>query len=124
LNTLHIKDVGNNQIQFMWQRGDSFLTQYSHPIPVSNPLNSEEREELRWYLEDYLTDPYGFEFRAEKVEDKMTQWGESLFKMVFIKSEEDPDPRGMYQEAVRKGLRIVSCALAQMIPIFLIFLGN
>lgn len=92
MNTLHIKDLSNGQIQFMWQRGNS-LIQYSNSIPVSNPLNTEEKEELRWYLEDYLIYPYGFEFRAKKVEDKMAQWGESLFNMVFTKSDEDPDPR-------------------------------
>lgn len=103
----------------MWQRGNSLPIQYSHPIPVINPLNSEEREELRWYLEDYLTYPYGFEFRAKKVENNMTQWGESLFKMVFIKSEEDPDPRGMYQEAVREGLENCELCISSNDPSFL-----
>jgi tetratricopeptide (TPR) repeat protein len=104
LNVLHIKDLRNGQIQFMWQRENSLPMQYSYSIPVSNPLDSKDQEELRWYLEDYLTDPYGFEFRAKKVEEKMTQWGESLFKMVFIKSDEGLDPLAMYQEAIRNGL--------------------
>jgi tetratricopeptide (TPR) repeat protein len=119
LNVLHIKDLRNGQIQFMWQRGNSLPIQYSHPILVSNPLSSEEREELRWYLEDYLTYPYGFEFRARKVEDKMTQWGESLFNTVFIKSQEDPDPRGMYQEAVREGLKNCELCISSDNPSFL-----
>ncbi|MDQ1254276.1 MAG: hypothetical protein QG646_3507, partial [Euryarchaeota archaeon] len=103
----------------MWQRGNSLPIQYPHLIPVSHPLSPEEREELRWYLEDYLNYPYGFEFRAQKVENKMIQWGESLFQMVFIKSQEDPDPRGMYQEAVREGLENCELCISSNNPSFL-----
>jgi tetratricopeptide (TPR) repeat protein len=119
LNILHIKDVGNSQIQFMWQRGNSLPIQHSHLISISNPLSPEDKEELRWYLEDYLIYPYGFEFRAQKVENKMIQWGESLFQMVFIKSQEDPDPRGMYQEAVREGLENCELCISSNDPSFL-----
>jgi len=74
--------------------------------------------------------PYGFEIRANDVENKMIQWGESLFKMVFIKSDESPDPRRMYEESVIEELGNCELCISsddssfQMIPLFLTSLGN
>jgi len=75
------------------------------PIPFTDPLSVEDREALRWYLEEYLQFPYGAErFKAERVEKKMKEWGKSIFEQVFAKCDFDPDPRSLYQEAVRAGL--------------------
>jgi hypothetical protein len=39
------------------------------PVPFSSPLGEAEREDLRWYLEDYLIAPYAvYEERGRKVE--------------------------------------------------------
>lgn len=105
MNLLHITDSGNGVVEVSWRRGDAIPRRYPSLIPFANPLSPKDRNELRWYLEDYLQFPYGAEaYRARLVEQEMAEWGESLFEQVFIKAETDPDPRGFYQEAVREGL--------------------
>lgn len=105
MNLLHVTDLGNGHVQVSWQRGKAIPRQYPRPIPFADPLTVESRSELRWYLEDFLQFPYGAErWRAEQIEKRMAEWGESLFKQVFAKADLDPDPRGLYQEAVREGL--------------------
>lgn len=105
MNLLQISHYGAGQIQVSWQRGKMIPRHYPKPLPLTDPLTTYERKELRWYLEEYLQFPYGAERdRAQRIETRMAAWGESLFKQVFPKSAEDPDPRGFYQEAVREGL--------------------
>jgi len=71
-------------------------------VSYTDPLSVEDREALRWYLEEYLQFPYGAErFKAEQVEKKMKEWGKSIFEQIFAKCDFDPDPRSLYQEAVR-----------------------
>ncbi|MBM3242123.1 hypothetical protein FJZ31_38115 [Candidatus Poribacteria bacterium] len=61
MNLLHITDLGNGNIQVSWQRGNAIARSYPRPIQFTDPLNVKDRSELRWYLEDYLTFPYGAE---------------------------------------------------------------
>ena len=104
MNLLHVVDLGVGQIEVGWRRGNEIPRHYS-PLPFEDPLSSEDRRELRWYLEEYLQFPYGAEeSHARRVEEKMGEWGEALFSQVFPKVEADPDPRAFYQEAVRAGL--------------------
>ena len=104
MNLLHIVDLTEGQIEVGWRRG-SDIPRYYSPLPFEDPLSVEDRGELRWYLEQYLQFPYGAEeYRAGRVEHRMSEWGEALFSQVFPKAEADPDPRGFYQEAVREGL--------------------
>ncbi|MBU7018636.1 MAG: CHAT domain-containing protein [Theionarchaea archaeon] len=104
MNFLEIRDIGNGQVQITWQRGNT-VRPCLQPLPFEDPLTLEDKKELRWYLEDYLRFPYGAEeWHAQEVEKKMAAWGESLFNQVFSKCDFDPDPRALYQEAVREGL--------------------
>jgi len=119
VNLLKISDLGDGHIQVLWQRGNEII-QYQHSIPFADPLSMEDKNELRWYLEEYLQFPYGAEeYRAEKLEQRMAEWGETLFNQVFIKSEQDPDPRGFYQEAVREGLMHCELCISSEDPVFL-----
>jgi len=87
-----------------WSRGHE-RREYPGSVKFSDPWTKPDRRDLRWYLEEYLRFPYGAErFRAEQVERRMAAWGESLFKQVFVKGKDDPDPRLFYQEAVGGGL--------------------
>src|SRR5437762_512405 len=98
-NILHIADLTNGQVQVSWQQANSSARPYPHPLTFNDPLTVEDRRELRWYLEVFLNFPYGAErYRAEQLEKRMEQWGESLFNQVFIKADADPDPRAFYQE--------------------------
>lgn len=119
MNLLRISDIGDGRIQVHWRRGDEERS-YTKPIPFADPLTAKDRAELRWYLEEYLDFPYGAERnRAEKVEARMNEWGESLFTQVFIKTEEDPDPRAFYQEALREGLEQCELCITSEDPEFL-----
>ncbi|MDP2727497.1 MAG: hypothetical protein Q8P59_08115, partial [Dehalococcoidia bacterium] len=105
MNLLHITDLANGHILVSWQRGKAIARACPHPIPFTDPLSTSDRDDLRWYLEDYLQFPYGAEpYRAKQVEEKMAQWGEALFAQVFAKSDFRPDPLAFYEEAVREGL--------------------
>jgi hypothetical protein len=54
------------------------------PVPFSSPVGEAEREDLRWYLEDYLIAPYAvYEERGRKVEERLPLWGRSLFESIF-----------------------------------------
>ncbi|MBH8563823.1 tetratricopeptide repeat protein [Nostoc sp. CENA67] len=88
-------------IQLSWQR------RYENPrlapaVPFQQPFDAENAAELRWYLEDYLKFPYGiFPGNAAKIEQKLQQWGQDLFELVFRSSEK---AREFFQEATREGL--------------------
>jgi len=112
MNLLKITDLKDGKIQVSWQH-KSTARDCPHPLPFADPLTIEDRKELRWYLEEYLQFPYGAEeYKAQKVEEKMKVWGESLFTQVFAKCDFDPDPRTLYHEAVRQGLNDCEICIA------------
>ena len=81
MNLLHITDLEKGNIQVSWQRGNAIARSYPRPIQFTDPLSINDRSELRWYLEDYLTFPYGAErWRAEQVENKMSCWFRHNFR--------------------------------------------
>src|SRR5687768_10292692 len=101
VNRLKVADLGGGQVQVVWQR-DAEAERRSPGLPFANPLSAKDRQELRWYLEEYLQFPYGAERdKAARTERRMEEWGEALFAQVLPKLNSDPDPRGFYQEAVR-----------------------
>ncbi len=51
---------------------------------LTDPLTQQEREELRWYLEEYSDWPYEqFLERAKKIEALLPELGKRLYKTVF-----------------------------------------
>lgn len=69
-----------------------------------SPIDATELEDLRWYLEDYLTAPFGvWEDRGPAVAGKLAGWGDEVFASVF-----GPGPaRDAYQRARDRGLEVV-----------------
>ncbi|MFI6849490.1 tetratricopeptide repeat protein [Kitasatospora sp. NBC_00085] len=48
------------------------------------PLDDHDLEELRWYLEQYLSTPFGvYSDRGGEVEARLPQWGARIFEAVF-----------------------------------------
>src|SRR6266702_5853697 len=49
-----------------------------------DPINEQDREDLRWYLEEYWKWPYeGFAQRGKQVEALLPELGRRLYKSVF-----------------------------------------
>ena len=68
------------------------------------PLGDSVLEDLRWYLEDYLTTPFGvYEDRGGRVEALLPDWGRAVFRAVF--------GSGAVQNDVQLVLRSASPAL-------------
>ena len=48
------------------------------------PLGDDALEDLRWYLEEYLTAPFGVcEDRGGRVEARLVGWGHLVYEAVF-----------------------------------------
>lgn len=60
------------------------------------PLDAEALEDLRWYLEDYLTAPYGvYEDRGARIAARLPGWGGDVFEAVL--------PLGPARDAYARG---------------------
>ncbi|MCP4456840.1 MAG: tetratricopeptide repeat protein, partial [Cytophagales bacterium] len=74
-----------NQIQLSWQKG-SGIPRTAPPVTFQHPFDKQVLEDLRWYLEEYISYPYGIASqRAERIDRQLKEWGESLFQLVFPK---------------------------------------
>jgi hypothetical protein len=61
-------------------------------------------EDLRWYLEDYLSAPFGvWEEHGPAIRDKLTGCGDQVFESVFSAG----PARDAYQRARDQGLEVV-----------------
>lgn len=91
----------DDKIQLSWQRGLS-APRSAPPVLFEHPFDEETLTDLRWYLEKFLTIPYGiFPDKAKKIEQKFQEWGEQLFKLLFPRTTKAWD---FFQEATREGL--------------------
>jgi CHAT domain len=64
--------------------GQPVATPAGEPFEFENPLTTEQREDLRWYLEDYLQAPFAvYEERGEQIQSQLVSWGEALFAALF-----------------------------------------
>ena len=120
MNLLEISLTDDKRIQVSWQRDRQARRSFTQSQPFANPLDSDERREFRWYLEDYLQFPYGAEENhADQVEGEMRKWGESLFAQVFAPGTGGNNPVIFYQEAVREGLEKCELCISSDDPAFL-----
>ncbi len=72
--------------------------------PFEWPLDGDALEDLRWYLEDYLSAPFGvWEDRGQAVQGKLAGWGDEVFGSVFGSG----PACDAYQRALDKGLEVV-----------------
>ena len=74
--------------------------QETEAFDFTNPLAEADLADLRWYLEEYAVYPYlDHARRAEQIEPRLREWGEALFKAVFMAdSEESTQAYGLFKE--------------------------
>lgn len=91
----------NDTIRLSWQRGQE-STRLADAVPFQHPFDEQALIDLRWYLEEFLRFPYGIEpDKAKRIEQKLQEWGEQLFSLVFRSSEK---ARQFFQAATWDGL--------------------
>ena len=70
--------------------GQAFPEAAGEPFFFSSPLDDVAREDLRWYLEDYLQYPHDPAPNiAARIEHRMTKLGTELFEKVFQSGEQN-----------------------------------
>jgi hypothetical protein len=58
-NRLAVQELSYGRVQVGFRRaGQDFDEVSGEPVAFASPFAAAEREELRWYLEDYLIAPY------------------------------------------------------------------
>lgn len=72
-------------VQVVFQQvGAEVLEATVAPRPFEAPLSHGELEDLRWYLEDYLTAPFAvYEERGSAIQGRIEGWGTQLFEALF-----------------------------------------
>jgi hypothetical protein len=75
------------------------LAPYAAQTSFEFKLTDQDREDLRWYLEDYLQYPLDPAPKiAARIEQRMAEVGEQLFKAVFQSSDDARDLWAMLRE--------------------------
>src|SRR5215831_1110090 len=82
---LIVEELSDGRVAVALQRsGHNFPEAAGDPVLFSSPFGVAEREDIRWYLEDYLIAPYAvYEERGRKVETRLPEWGKALFESIF-----------------------------------------
>lgn len=79
---IHVRDVGDGKVEVSLQGEEDAGRIHTADLP--DLLDDDERGEFAWYLEEYLSFPYGAEReRAERVERLMEEWGGRLRHALF-----------------------------------------
>jgi hypothetical protein len=80
---LIVQEQGGRITVALQLSGQLVATPYE-PFAFESPLSTEQREDLRWYLEDYLQAPFAvYEERGEQIQSQLLGWGEALFASLF-----------------------------------------
>jgi hypothetical protein len=83
------------------QREGVVVPGLGHAEPFEPPLRSKELEELRYYLEDYLTAPFGVdEERGARAKRTLPTWGTRLFESLSL---DVVARRDEYERAIEAG---------------------
>ncbi|MGW5742049.1 tetratricopeptide repeat protein [Amycolatopsis sp. NPDC003861] len=54
------------------------------PAVLTWPLDADQLENLRWYLEDYLRAPFGvYEDQGSRIANDLPEWGTAMFSALF-----------------------------------------
>ncbi len=82
---LTIEELSDDRVRVGLRRsGQDFEEGSAEPVAFASPLGAADREDLRWYLEDYLTAPFAvYEQRGQAVRTKLAAWGGALFESVL-----------------------------------------
>ncbi|TAX63352.1 tetratricopeptide repeat protein [Rhizobium ruizarguesonis] len=84
-NRLEVEELSNGRVQVALRRAGQIRAEAAGKPAAFNPrFGTQEREDLRWYLEDYLMAPFAvYEERGRAVERRLPEWGKALFEAVF-----------------------------------------
>ncbi|MGC4046160.1 MAG: tetratricopeptide repeat protein [Armatimonas sp.] len=81
-------DGTDAKISVIFQQSPTHTGSIAGPFPFNLDYSTEEREKVRWYLEEYLMCPLGaYRNRAEEAEEVLKALGEKLFHAVFSQPE-------------------------------------
>jgi len=84
LNPYNIRLVTNLTLKGYRGRWIDPDGQESKLFDINLPLGQEDKDDLRWYLEEYLEFPgRGDHARAKNIEAKFDDWGKALYKVLF-----------------------------------------
>jgi tetratricopeptide (TPR) repeat protein len=82
---LQVEELADGRVAVGLQRsGQIFAEAAGGPVAFESPFGAAQREDVRWYLEDYLIAPYAvYEERGRAVEARLPELGRSLFESLF-----------------------------------------
>ena len=84
VDRLVVEEVGAGRVRVALRRAGQDYDEVSGEVAFTAPLSEADRQDLRWYLEDYLSAPYAvYEQRGQAVRGRLQGWGEALFEAVF-----------------------------------------
>lgn len=106
---------GLNQVQFRLSVGEEAFS--SPPAPFSCSLDQSSRQELAWYFQEYLHNPFGVsETRARESEASFRSLGRAMFQAVF---HGNPEAESYFSTVVAEGLDNYTLAIVSDDPSFL-----
>ncbi len=113
---LEIVDLDQEgRVQLDLRNGEEHRT--ATPVEFRNPLDESDYQEIAWYFQDYLHNPFGASKpRAEAVETGLRDLGRLLFETVFRSSE---DARNIFASGQGHGLAEFDLAVVSSRPWFL-----
>ena len=99
-----VVDLGGDGQAAVLKWPDGRLPKEVARAPLAWPLDGDALEDLRWYLEDYLTAPFGvWEDRGPSIREKLPKWGDQVFDSVFGAGL----ARSAYEQTRDRGLEVL-----------------
>ena len=85
LNRLILDNAADGTLRVSFRRAGQEFDEASGIVPgFASPFSADDLEDLRWYLEEYLTIPFAvYEERGRTIQAKLGPWGQALFGAVF-----------------------------------------
>src|SRR3954447_21377609 len=81
---LLVEEQPDGEVRVSLRRSGQEIAEPGAPVAFPPPFTEAEREDLRWYLEDYLRAPYAvYEERGQEIQGRLRGWGEALFAALF-----------------------------------------
>jgi tetratricopeptide (TPR) repeat protein len=103
------------QIQLYLKNDDD--CRIAPPVTFQDPLDASDRQEIEWYFQGYLDNPFGAaKARAEAVETGLRNLGRLLFELVFRGNQ---DAQSLYASAAANGLGEYQLVIRSQYPDFL-----